>query len=48
MNIYLELDDFPNYDDVDSRTVMDSEGTFNEEAADFNAEPEHEDVESEE
>lgn len=32
-------DDFPNYDTVDSRTVLDPEGSFSDEAANFEAEP---------
>lgn len=32
--------EFPNYDDVDSRAVLDPEDSFSEKEADFEAEPE--------
>lgn len=39
-------DDFPSFDDVDSRSIIDPEGSFDEGAADFNAEPEEHGEES--
>lgn len=40
MGDFPSPDDFPNYDNVDSRTVIDPEGSFSEEEADFTKEPE--------
>lgn len=33
--------DFPDYDPIDSRTVIDPEDSFSEDDADFESEPEH-------
>lgn len=37
---YPNPDEFPDYDSVDSRTVIDPEGSFSEGEADFSKEPE--------
>ncbi len=47
MMTYADPDDFPDYSDVDSRTVLDPEDSFDEKAADFTAEPAIHDSEDE-